>query len=355
MEYRKFEYESDAIKEFIKLPKKLYNRTTNMEDSNQMKQLLLDKHILSKYFHLDKFLIYKNGQVLGRFCITTYENDDNAYIGFFECIEDMNVAKYLFEIAYNFAKENGYKKLIGPVDSSFWIKYRLKINMFEYKPYTDEPYNKDYYYKMFLENNYKVIEHYTSNRFPAIDENYFNGKFENRLEEFRKNGYSISSPKIKDYEKMIEELYYLITDLYSDFPIYKKLSIKDFKSIFNGYKSVIRTEMIKMAYYNGKAVGFYISIPNYSNKVYHLNILNILNILKLKNKPKEYVMLYMGVDREHTGLGKALVGAIEEELKRNKLPSIGALAKDGKITQKYGEELIENQYEYVLMECEICD
>lgn len=355
MEYRKFEYESDAIKEFINLPKRLYSKDTNTEDAKQMKELLLNKHILSKYFHLDKFLIYNENKVVGRFCITTYENDENAYIGYFECINDEIVAKFLFKIAYDFAKANGYKKIVGPVDSSFWIKYRLKINMFEYKPYTDEPYNKEYYYKLFLENNYKVIEHYTSRRFPIIEDTYYNGKFEHRYEEFRKKGYSIVSPNIKDYEKIIEELYYLITDLYSDFTIFKNLSITDFKEIFSSYKKVIRTEMIKMAYLDGKAVGFYISIPNYYNKVYHLNIINLLRILKLKKKPKEYVMLYMGVDREHTGLGKALVGAIEEELKKNKLPSIGALARDGKITQKYGEELSREHYEYVLMECNIYD
>lgn len=355
MKYRKFEYESDAINEFIKLPKKLYDRNTNMEDPKQIKQLLLDKHILSKYFHLDKFLIYNANKVVGRFCITTYKDDENAYIGFFECINNPQIAKFLFDVAYNFAKEKGYKKIIGPVDASFWIKYRLKINMFNYKPYTDEPYNKEYYYKLFLENKYKVVEHYVSNKFQVIDDSYFNGKFEKRLDEFKKNRYKIISPNINDFEKIVEELYYLITDLYSDFPIYKSLALEDFKNIFNRYKTIVRTEMIKMAYFNGKPVGFYISIPNYYNKVYHLNIINLFNILKFKRNPKEYVMLYMGAKREHKGLGTALIGAIEEELKKNKLPSIGALARDGVITQKYGKELIKEQYEYVLMERNIYD
>ena len=64
-------------------------------------------------------------------------------------------------------------------------------------------------------------------------------------------------------------------------------------------------------------------------------------------------MLYMGVDRNHTGLGKALASSIVEELKQNNLPSIGALAKDGKITQKYGSDAIDAQCEYVLLERKI--
>ena len=61
-------------------------------------------------------------------------------------------------------------------------------------------------------------------------------------------------------------------------------------------------------------------------------------------------MLYMGVNKEHKGLGKALVYSIVEELKKSNLPSIGALAHDGKINQNYASEVINSRYEYVLLE-----
>ena len=61
-------------------------------------------------------------------------------------------------------------------------------------------------------------------------------------------------------------------------------------------------------------------------------------------------MLYMGVDQNHKGLGKAIAEAIMNELKVSGLPSVGALTKDGKLTQNYVSELIEERYEYVLLE-----
>ena len=39
-----------------------------------------------------------------------------------------------------------------------------------------------------------------------------------------------------------------------------------------------------------------------------------------------------------------------KELEQNQLPSIGALARDGKVTQTYASEDITSIYEYVLME-----
>ena len=71
MECIKFEYEEKYIKDFIKLATKIYSKDDNMENPDTMKSLLLDKHPLSKYFHLDKFLIYDDKEVVGRFIITT--------------------------------------------------------------------------------------------------------------------------------------------------------------------------------------------------------------------------------------------------------------------------------------------
>ena len=188
----KFDKENNYIKEFINLPKKIYTKKDNMEDSGTIKSLLLEDHPLSKYFTLNKFLIYKNSEVVGRFIITEYPDDKKeCYIGFFECINDNKVAKFIFKEAEQFAKEKGYKKIIGPVDASFWNKYRLKINLFDKRPYTGEPYNKDYYYKMFLDNKYKVIEHYVSNIFERVDESYNDPKFTAHYKEFKKLGYEI--------------------------------------------------------------------------------------------------------------------------------------------------------------------
>lgn len=356
MELIKFDNEKKYINDFIKLYKKIYSKNENMQDEKEIKQILNNNHILNKYFKLDKFLIYQNKKVVARFVITTYEGDNNVYIGLFECVNDNNVAKFVFEKVYEFVKQKGYNSIVGPVDMSFWFKYRLKINLFNKKPYTCEPYNKEYYLQMFLDNGYKVCEHYISNIFPVIEDNNAIKKFEERFEIFTKNGYKIISPKVDEFDNLLEDIYYLITNLYSDFPIYKNIELNDFKSIFINYKKIINMDMVKIAYYEDKVVGFFISVPNYNNKVYHLNnIFNILEILKIKKKPSEYVMLYMGVDSNHTGLGKALAGAIQSELIKNKLPSIGALQRDGKITQEYGKEIVEENFEYVLLRCDIND
>ena len=48
-----FNNEKNYINDFIDLPKKLYNKKNNMEDSTTIKKLLLNEHPLSKYFKLN--------------------------------------------------------------------------------------------------------------------------------------------------------------------------------------------------------------------------------------------------------------------------------------------------------------
>lgn len=344
----KFEKEENRIKDFIDLPKKIYSKEENMENPDTMKKILCETHPLNKYFQLDKFLIYQDKEPVARFAITTYPNEKIAYLGFYECIDDDTVAKYLFKEIANYTKANNYTKIVGPVDGSFWNKYRMKINLFN-RPYTGEPYNKEYYFKQWKDNGFEIMDHYTSNHFHAIDENYHNPKFEEHYKEFIEKGYEIKKPKKEEIDNVIKELYYLITDLYKDFPIYKNISKEDFIEVFSGLKSIINVDMIRIAYLKNELVGFYISVPNYNNIVYHLNLLNIAQILKIRKHPKEYVMLYMGVKQSHIGLGKAIIESIMMELAKNKLTSIGALAHDGKLTQKYAIEEAIEQYEYVLL------
>lgn len=351
MKIIKFETEKKYVEDFLSLPKKIYTKKTNMEDSDTVRKFITNTHPLNKYFKLTKFIVYKNDEAVGRFAITEYPDDKKVcYIGFFECIKDQKVAKTIFKEAESFAKSHKYKKLLGPVDGSFWNKYRLKINLFDRLPYTGEPYNTDYYYDMFIKNNYKVSERYVSNIIDKVEKTESVEKFSKNFAAFEKMGYKIVKPKVKDFDKCIEEIYYLIMDLYSTFPTFKKMNKEDFIEVFSSYKKILNMDMVRMAYFNDQAVGFCISVPNYNNKVYHLNLKNIINILLTKKKPKEYIILYLGVDKNHRGLGKAIAYTIQEELKLLNVTSVNALIRVGNVNMNYAAEKLINQYEYVLLE-----
>ena len=106
--------------------------------------------------------------------------------------------------------------------------------------------------------------------------------------------------------------------------------------------------MVKLVYKEEKLTAFLISIPNYGNAVYQLNLRNLLRILKVKKRPREYVLLYMGVDEGHLGLGSALSQVIKEELQKRNTSAIGALIHEGKVSDSYYKSLYTDRYQYKL-------
>lgn len=132
---------------------------------------------------------------------------------------------------------------------------------------------------LFLENEFEVIEHYTSNIYKEVKKKYKNVKYSDRYNKFIDKGYQIVSPNMKRYDEIVKDIYYLLIELYKDFPIFKKISLEAFQEVFKDYKTIINPSMVKLAYFENKMVGFFISVPNYNNCVYYLN--NPTNLLKI--------------------------------------------------------------------------
>lgn len=352
MSYTVIEFvdEEKYIMEFLNLPGRLYKKNELMQNRKEELAVLTQTHTLSHYFHIHSLLaVDENERAVGRAVLTIYENDSTAYLGFYESEDNQKVCNLLLKKAEELAAGENCRTVTGPVDASFWIRYRFKTNHFG-QPYTGEPYNKDYYVKLWQAAGYQCTESYYSNSYRIVEKGHCLEKFSKRLKEKEAKGYVIKSPGHKNFSSALGEVYDLLIELYRSFPVYKFISKEEFFSQYGYLKKLLRYRMVKMAYYKKQLVGFFISIPDYGNTIYgKLSALDILKYIITRVKPKKYVMLYMGVDSSHRGLGKALAESIKEELEEQHTPSIGALIRKGNINRDYFKELIDQEYEYVLL------
>src|SRR4030042_2923385 len=66
------------------------------------------------------FIAYRDGKPAGRITAHTYSrfeakyNRDTGFFGFYECIDDLNVSKALFDAARDWLRAKGKKKMNGP-------------------------------------------------------------------------------------------------------------------------------------------------------------------------------------------------------------------------------------------------
>ena len=342
-------HSKEHIKDFLDLPKRLYGSEELMQNKKEERAILKGTHVLSHYFTVTPILVYEGEKAVSRAILTVYPEDEIAYLGFFESENNSAAAGLLFHTVFEIVRNMGLEGIVGPVDCSFWIQYRLKTNRFG-NPYTGEPYNKDYYLNLWEKNGFQVWERYSSNHYKVVENDEGCGKYMKRLSQKLEQGYEIKSPCPRDFRKTMREVYDLLIELYSTFPAYKRITEAEFCKQFQYLKSILNYRMVKMAYYQGKAVGFFVSIPDFGNAVYgKIHLWELPAILAKKKSPDSYVMLYMGVDPKHKGLGSAFAEAIRGELKIQQVPSVGALIRNGNYSQNYVKKLIDFAYEYVLL------
>ena len=103
---------------------------------------LLDKEKNPFYKHAETelYLAERNGKIVGRIAAikndlhNKYHNDKVGFFGFFECINDQQVANKLFDTAKAWLKEKGLTEMRGPANPSSNDEYGMLIEGFDDEP-----------------------------------------------------------------------------------------------------------------------------------------------------------------------------------------------------------------------------
>ena len=347
-----FKDEAVGIENFISLPPKLYSAKQNPQNPEEERQLLLGEHTLSQYMRLVPFLLQQDNHIIGRAALTFYpENPDLAYLGFFEMRDDKKAAAAFLAALEGYARAEGCTCMVGPMNASFWLGYRMKADRFDELPYFGEPYNLPYYPQLWLENGYVVTDEYISNQYRQLQPGaYQNQHYEQRLQKFLQTGYVIRPPQKKHWETTIRDVYRMIVKLYSTFPGFSPIGEEEFIKTFSGLKMILDFSLCRMVYWDNRAVGFAITIPDYGTFLNDIRIWKLPKLLWKRCHSRRYIVLYVGVEPEHKGLGIAMTQDLIQDFAVKRAVAVGALIHKGKVTQGYAADLIEKQSHYWLFE-----
>ena len=334
--------------DFLALPAQLYDRRYLVQNLETEQALIAGAHPLSHYIRFHAYVVYRSDVPVARFALTYY-TDRIVYIGFFECEPQKDTASFLFAQVDTLAKKHQAQQIIGPVNASFWLQYRLKTNHFDKPPYVGEPYNLDYYESQFADNGYVVRDRYISTIYSHILSKRRFDEFRHKHQVFKKKHYEMIGISYKNFDKHIDDFYAMVMKLYADFPVFHPITKDEFRTIFAPMKHLVVPSFAKIAYHHGKPAGFLFGLPDYQTLLTNPTGINKLTIVLKKLRAPRYVMLYMGVLPEHTGLARALLKTTIVSLYLRLAPLVGALIHEGKVTGSYAHESIDDTYTYVLL------
>jgi hypothetical protein len=139
---------------FVKFPWKVYTGDSNWVPpliSEMKSKFNHSKNPFFQYADVVPFIALRAGKVVGRIAAilntrhNEFHSEKTGFFGFFECVEDRDVAACLFAAAKQWLSERGMELIRGPVNFSSNDEWGLLIDGFDDPPAIMMPYNPPYY------------------------------------------------------------------------------------------------------------------------------------------------------------------------------------------------------------------
>ena len=147
-------------KQFVRMVWQLHKDVPSWIPPIEMDRMrLIDtaKNPFYKHARLQLFMAERNGEPVGRIAAIVndthnqHHNDKVGFFGFFESINDQNVANALLNAAGDWLRSQGMEQIRGPVSPSTNDEVGMLIEGFEHQPSAMMPWNPSYYMNL-LEN-----------------------------------------------------------------------------------------------------------------------------------------------------------------------------------------------------------
>lgn len=259
------------LNRFIDLPFDIYKDSPYWVPPLKItvKDLFKPKHPFFDHGKTKSWVAERDGKVVGR--ITAIVNDAHnefhdekcGFFGFFESIDDENVASELFKEAEDYLKAEGMETIRGPVSPSTNYECGTLIEGFDEIPYLMMPYNYSYHKKLIEGQGYTkardlVSFHLTSDfEMPEVFK-----KLAERIQ--TKNNVTYRHLNLKNWaheKKVVIEIYNGAWEKNWGFV---PMPNKEMEHMLNEMKLLAEERLVTFALVDGKEVGFITTLPDYN-------------------------------------------------------------------------------------------
>ena len=275
-----------------------------------------------------RWILKNNNETIGRIAAfySSKNNKEKLRVGgcgFFECIDDEEAAKMLFDTAKNWLEKNGYNSMDGPINFGERDKWwGCLVEGFDIDPNYLQNYGKAYYQKLFENYGFQLL--FRQLTFLKKVRTPLSEKLSLKAERaLRDPNYNFKTLEKRNIQKYIRDFTKIYNDAWSKYPGVSKLELSQAKLLFAQLKPILDEKILWFAYHNNDPVGFFISIPEMNQIFKHVNgkldlfgKLKTFYHLKIKKSCKKMVGLVFGIVPKHQGKGVdgALIMASRETI-----------------------------------------
>ncbi|NLO11888.1 MAG: GNAT family N-acetyltransferase [Candidatus Cloacimonetes bacterium] len=304
------------LKAFIMLPFSLYQNDPNWVAPliGDQKKMLSPRHNpFFKHSEACLFLALKCGEVVGR--ITAHTNlrhnaehkDNIGFFGFFECENDVEVARALLDAASDWNKAKGRGSMRGPMNFTINDECGMLVDGFDTPPMIMNRHDKPYYQTLLEECGFaKEMDMYA----------YLSHKTEmpERIDRLaaaieKRTGVTIRSIRRgkKERAEDIKTIFYVYAKAWESNWGNVPMTQEELEHTTKELLPVADLDLVLLAEMKGEPIGFCLSLPNYNEvlKVMNgrVNPITIIKALFAKRKISTARVITMGVVEGYRGRG----------------------------------------------------
>lgn len=321
------------IKKFVDFPTKLYDGVKEYSfplRADELNMFNPKKNCCYKDCDVVLFLAYKDGEIVGRICAIVHKlynakvNQKRVRFTRFDCINDLDVAKALFDTVEKWAKGKGMEIVHGPLGFSDLDVEGMIVEGFDERCTFEERYNFPYYNELVEKCGYVKEEDWLERKiYPPKEKN----ERVDRIADIVAKRYKLKFAKEKSKKVFLKKYKDGILDvldksysqLYGVVPYTEDLK----KQLLGQFKTFIDLRfMFAITNEKDEVVSFGVAIPQLNEALYkskgRLTLPAIFRVLKALKHPKVVDFAIIGVrpDYANDGVGALAVKYLMDNMER---------------------------------------
>jgi len=282
----------------------------------RLRQELSGADAFGRYGRMRQFGCHDGSKLLGGLAalinprITDANGQPIGQVGYFESVDNPQVATRLFDAAFAWLRSEGAKEAVGPMNGGAHRLHRLMTSGFEHEPFLFEPRNPAYYPQLFEAGGFARRHLWRSYDVPS-------GQFVRALDTlgmFRINDrvlkrYAVSRLDVSDPMRVVHRMHALLDRLWAGHVGYAPLDEAEFAEVFVPPLTLMDAgDLLALVdREGGNDVGYIFSYPDFGAQVRALEgDASRWGAWRAENvRPRRLVMHTLAVIPEARGTGAA--------------------------------------------------
>ncbi len=307
----------NVLKDFINLPYDLYkNDPLWVPPLRSMMKEKFDKKrgAFLRSCEAEFFVAYKNGKPVGRVTAQIDSNynsrnsNSKGFFGFYESIDDVEVAEILMENCEKWLKDHGAVSSIGPFNFNINDECGFQTDGFDRAPVAMMPYTKQYYPELFGKMGYKTAQNLLSFVMENVTETpEIVAKMSERINK-KVKGVTIRKIDMGNLDKEAETILDIYNEAWSDNWGFTPMTRYEIDELIRSLKTFADPRVIYLLYKDGEPAACLVAIPDLNqilitNRNGRLTPMFLWNFITKKRALPTFRIIIMGVKSKYRKMG----------------------------------------------------